>query len=344
MDDMNQAEAAVPAAAVAKPLISLVVPCYNEGEVFPHLRAVLAEVADKLGSEFRVEIIFVDDGSKDGTWPQIGSFAAADSRVRGIALSRNFGHQMALTCGFDHAQGDAVVSMDADLQDPPEVVFALVEKWKNGYDVVDAVRTSRAGETRFKLWTASIFYRLVRSLGITNVKANAGDFRLMSRRSLNAFEQMREGHRFIRGMVGWVGFRSSEVLYERKPRKAGETKYPLRKMVRLAADAIVSFSTFPLKVSFVAATVLAAIILGYLVVATIEHFFFQAVLVPGWSSIILATVALGVMNLICIGILGEYVGRIYEQVKKRPLYLVQDTTRKSDPSPEVAETTTCPKK
>lgn len=344
MVSLNQTEALFVPGSDAKPLISLVVPCYNESEVFPYFQTAITEIADKLEIEFRVEIILVDDGSKDSTWQLISSFAAKDSRVRGIALSRNFGQEMAFTCGFDLAQGDAVVSMDADLQDPPEVLFEMIEEWKKGYDVVDAVRTLREGESRFKLWTASNFYRFVRFLGITNVKANAGDFRLMSRQSLNALEQMREGHRFIRGMVGWVGFRSTEVFFQRKPRKAGETKFPLYRQLHIATNAIVSFSTVPLKVSFITAILLAAIILGYLCIATVKHFFFGAELAPGWTSIILATVSLGVMNLICIGILGEYVGRIYEQVKKRPLYLVRDTTRKSESSRGVTEATTCPKK
>jgi dolichol-phosphate mannosyltransferase len=313
----------------SKPLISLVVPCYNEAEVFPYLRAELAGVADRLGGEFCVEIILVDDGSSDSTWEHIRRFANDDCRVRGMALSRNFGHQMALTCGCDHAQGDAVVCMDADLQDPPEVVLELVERWKEGYDVVFAVRKHREGESRFKLWTAALFYRMIWLLGASHVKPDTGDFRLMSRLSLDALQQMREEHRFVRGMVGWVGYRTSDVYYCRKARRAGETKYPFKKMLHFAVDAIVSFSTIPLKVSFVAAVLLSALILGYLALAAGNHFFFGAVLVPGWSSLILAIVALGGMNLICVGILGEYVGRIYEQVKQRPLYLVQTTTSES---------------
>ena len=259
----------------SKPLISLVIPCYNEAEVFPHLRGELANLADRLEGDFALEVILVDDGSKDSTWEQITSFAAADARVRGIELSRNFGHQMALTCGCDHAQGDAVVSMDADLQDPPEVVLELVEKWKAGYDVVYAVREKREGESRFKLWTAALFYRLIRGLGATHVKADTGDFRLMSRRSIDALQQMREQHRFIRGMVGWVGFRTAEVHYHRRARRAGETKYPLRKMLRFAADATVSFSTVPLKLSFVAALTLFFVILLYLVVAGVRSAFLR---------------------------------------------------------------------
>ena len=310
-----------------QPLISLVVPCYNEGQVFGYLQAALTSLADTIEEEFSVEIVLVDDGSQDTTWAQIQAFAASDSRVRGVALSRNFGHQVALTCAYDCAQGDAIVCMDADLQDPPEVVLEMIDKWKAGYDLVLAVRRHREGETRFKLWTAALFYRLIRLLGAKHVRADTGDFRLMSRRALDAFRQMREHHRFIRGMVGWVGFRTAEVYYRRKARRAGATKYPLRKMLRFAVDAIVSFSIVPLRLSFVAAVVLATVNLGYLLFAAFMHVCFGAPLVPGWSSLIVAIVALGAMNLICMGILGEYVGRIYEQAKQRPLYFVQEDTR-----------------
>lgn len=322
-----------PAKAISlktKPLISIVVPCYNEDAVLPYLLEELVKLGDRLKSEFAVEFVLVDDGSKDSTWKQIACFAAQDTRVRGIQLSRNFGHQFALTCGCDYAKGAAVVSMDADLQDPPEVVIELVEKWRAGYDVVYAVRRQRDGESRFKLWSAAIFYRLIRGLGATQVRADTGDFRLMSRRSIDAFRQMREQHRFIRGMVGWVGFSTAEVFYHRKARRAGETKYPLRKMLRFAADAIVSFSRVPLKLSFMVALALFAIILGYLAIAVVMRLFFDKPFVSGWTSLILATIALGGINLVSIGILGEYVGRIYEQAKERPLYLVQETTQHPD--------------
>jgi dolichol-phosphate mannosyltransferase len=313
-------------APAPRELISLVVPCYNESEVFPHLRQELASLADRIGSEYDVEIVLVDDGSKDATWARIQEFAASDKRVRGIGLSRNFGHQAALTCGYDLAKGAAVVCMDADLQDPPEAVEEMVRKWKEGYDLVQAVRLRREGETRFKLWTAAMFYRLIRALGARHVTADTGDFRLMSRRALDAFCQMREYHRFIRGMVGLVGFRATEIYYHRQARKAGTTKYPFRKMLAFASDAIVSFSTVPLKLSFVAAVAISIVTLGYLGLAAIRHFVWGAHLEPGWTSLILSIVVLGASNLISIGILGEYVGRTYEQVKQRPLYFVQETT------------------
>ena len=323
--------------AKQRPLISLVVPCYNESEVFPYLRDALRSLADTIEKEFRVEIVLVDDGSRDNTWEQVRAFAAEDVRVRGVALSRNFGHQMALTCAYDCARGDAIVCMDADLQDPPEVVLQMIDKWQEGYDLVPAIRSQREGETRFKLWTATAFYRLMRLMGATHVRADTGDFRLMSRRALDALRQMHEHHRFIRGMVGWVGFRTAEVYYHRQARKAGETKYPFRKMLRFAMDAIVSFSIIPLRISFVAAVVLAVINLGYLAVSAFRYFCFGTPLVPGWASLIVAIVALGAMNLICVGILGEYVGRIYEQVKQRPLYVVQEVTEaRAETKPDVS--------
>jgi glycosyltransferase involved in cell wall biosynthesis len=323
-------------APTPRELISLVVPCYNESEVFPYLQHALAGLADRLGAEFDVEIVLVDDGSKDETWMRIQEFSRCDMRVRGIGLSRNFGHQAALTCGYDVAKGAAVVCMDADLQDPPEAVEEMVRKWKEGFDLVQAVRLRREGETRFKLWTAAIFYRLIRALGARHVTADTGDFRLMSRRALDAFGQMREYHRFIRGMVGLVGFRTTEIYYHRQGRKAGTTKYPFRKMLAFASDAIVSFSTVPLKLSFAAAVVISTITLGYLALATMRHFLWGVRLVDGWTSLILCIVVLGASNLISIGILGEYVGRTYEQVKQRPLYFIQETTTAAGPPPTAA--------
>ena len=309
------------------PLVSIVVPCYNEEEVFPLLREALEGVAAKLQPAHRVELVFVDDGSTDATWKAIEAFAADDDRVAGLSLSRNFGHQMALTCGYDAAQGDAIVAMDADLQDPPEVILEMVERWQAGADIVFATRTAREGESGFKLWTAALFYRLMHRLGATHVKENSGDFRLMSRRALNALGSMREQHRFLRGMVGWLGFRTDEVDYVRKKRQAGRTKYHFRNMLRLAVDASVSFSIVPLRMTFVFATLLSLVVFVYLAYAGTRYLFFGAELVPGWTSLVLITMLFGVVNLLSLGILGEYVGRIYEQAKGRPLYLINDNTR-----------------
>ena len=306
--------------------ISIVVPCYNEAEVFPYLQKALAVLADCIGQDYDVEIILVDDGSRDTTWKQICAFSAMDSRVRGLSLSRNFGHQAALTCGYDVATGDAVVCMDADLQDPPEVVLEMIKRWHEGADVVYGVRASRVGETAFKLWTAKLFYRLTRAVGTEYIREDAGDFRLLSRRSLEALQKMREEHRFIRGMVGWIGFQVAEVSYERKARVAGMTKYPFRKMLIFALNAIVSFSSFPLRLAYIMAFVLSAILMSYLVYTFCMHVFYHVELIPGWTSLILSIMAFGAINLFCLGIIGEYVGRIYEQSKQRPLYLIGEDT------------------
>lgn len=323
----------LPMPDLARPTVSLVVPCFDEEQAFPHLVEALIGIADHLQCEqdVDVELVLIDDGSRDGTWRGIVGFAARDRRVRGASLSRNFGHQLALTCGYDLARGDAIVCMDADLQDPPEVVVQMVEAWRSGADVVFGVRTQRQGETRFKRWSAAAFYRLIGSLSSVQIRPDTGDFRLMSRRALDALNSMREQHRFLRGMVGWVGFRTVEVFYERLPRVAGQTKYPLRKMLRLGLDAIVSFSTFPLRLTFVFALLLSLLILGYLVVAAIRWAFFDAEMMPGWTSLILAITAFGAVNLVCVGIMGEYVGRIYEQSKGRPLYLVRDRVESAQP-------------
>jgi dolichol-phosphate mannosyltransferase len=304
-------------------LISLVLACYNEDAVFPSLQDALVRLSDTLEREYRVEIILVDDGSRDGTWRKMQSFAEMDDRVKALSLSRNFGHQLALTCGYDWARGDAVVSMDADLQDPPEVVLEMVAKWREGFDVVIAVRKQRETDTLFKRWTATAFYRLIRWMGALQVREEAADFRLMNRQSLDALLQMRETHRFIRGMVGWVGFRTTEVYFEREPRRAGETKYPLRKMLRFATDGIISFSSFPLRVAYWMALVLMLLSFGYLGYNLMLHFVWKGHLVPGWASLLVVIIAFGTMNLICLGLMGEYIGRLYEQVKQRPLYVVR---------------------
>jgi dolichol-phosphate mannosyltransferase len=307
--------------------ISIIVPCFNEADVIPMLAAGLSSLADRLQERYSVEIVLVDDGSTDKTWALIRNYAAQDGRVRGLSLSRNFGHQAALSCGYDVALGDAVVSMDADLQDPPEVVLEMVSKWEIGADVVYAIRRTRAGESLFKRKTASLFYRLIHGMGASHIREDAGDFRLMSRRALNALNTLREQHRFIRGMVGWVGYKTADVYYDRKARVAGVTKYPFLRMLRFAIDATVSFSSFPLRISYFLSTGLALIFCGYLVYSLIMYVFFNRELVPGWSSLIISVIAFGAINLVCLGIMGEYVGRIFEQVKTRPLYLLEGDTR-----------------
>ena len=307
--------------------VSIVVPCYNEEAVFPYLRKELTELTNSLSSNYAVELVLVDDGSKDSTWDLVREFQQEEPRVVGVSLSRNFGHQAALSCGYEFASGDCIISMDADLQDPPSVVPAMLKLWEDGFDVVLAVRRKRYGESRFKLWTASSFYRVARWLGGLNMRPDCGDFRLMSRRSLDALTNMKEYHRFIRGMVGWVGFRTTEMVYDRPPRREGETKYPIGKMLRFALDGIFSFSFLPLRVAFIAGIILSAGSIGYLAYTLVKVLLFGQALVRGWSSLLLLITAFGAMNLICIGIVGEDVGRIFEEVKRRPLYLIQEVLK-----------------
>ncbi len=309
---------------VSKRSISLVVPCYNEEDAFPFFRKAMVDLYEKLTADYHVELILIDDGSRDGTWKQIQRLATEFAWVRGVALSRNFGHQAALTCGLNYATGEAIISMDADLQDPPDVVLEMLNSWENGAEIVYAVRRSREGESRFKRWSAAAFYRIAQKLGAQNLRADAGDFRLMSRNSLDALLAMPEKHRFIRGMVGWIGFRTADVHYDRHARVAGTTKYPLRKMIRLATDAVISCSTVPLRFPYYFAMTISLFSMIFMFVLLIQHYVSGKEFVPGWTSLMVAIITFGCLTLCSLGILGEYIGRIYEQVKDRPLYLVRD--------------------
>jgi glycosyltransferase involved in cell wall biosynthesis len=309
-------------------LVSLVIPCYNEAEVISLLCKEITSLAKKLEAEYRFEFIFVDDGSRDNTWELICNFAYSDERVKGIALSRNFGHQLALTCGYDESEGDAVISMDADLQDPPVVIIDLIREWEKGADIVYAVREKRIGESRFKLWSAKFFYRLFNMLSKSTAPENAGDFRLMNRESVTALQQLRERHRYIRGMVGWLGYKTAIVNFHRELRAAGKTKYPLRKMIAFAADSIVSFSFSPLRLAYFMAFIGLIPVTVFLVYAFIQYLFFNATFVRGWTSVILIISIFGFFNLISVGIIGEYVGRVYEESKNRPLYFIRDIVTK----------------
>lgn len=323
----NTQPASVEKDAQQAQLISIVIPCFNESEGFPVFQTEILAIAQAIEQRnLATEIVLVDDGSRDDTWNLICELAAKDRRVRGAALSRNFGQQSAISCGYDLAAGDAVVCLDADLQDPPDVLLEMIDKWRQGFDVVLGVRRTRTGESTFKLWTAKIFYQLLRLLGARHIRADCGDFRLMSRRSLMALQQMPEYHRFIRGMVGWAGFPTAEIFYDRRARRAGQTKYPLSKMIRLALDAIISFSSAPLRLAYLSSGLLMLATLGYLVYVLIIHVVFGVDLVPGWASLLLTVIGFGSMNLFCLGLMGEYVGRIYEEVKHRPHYIVRDQT------------------
>ncbi len=310
---------------MSRPTLTLVIPLFNEEQVIPELdrrlRSVIASWQLLIESW---EVVFVNDGSHDRSFEQLKALAGAEPRYKVISFARNFGHQMAITAGMDRAEGEAVVVMDADLQDPPEIVAAMLERWQEGYDVVYAVRRKRHGESAFKRLTAAAFYRLLRAmLGGVSIPADAGDFRLLSRPVVLAMRALRERHRFVRGMVAWVGFRQSAVYYDRPARFAGETKYPLRKMVRFAIDGITSFSVVPLRF----ATWLG-VLSGMLALMTaawaVYTKFFAAGVVQGWTAIMIV-VALGFSaQLVMTGVLGEYVGRIYEETKGRPLYIIAE--------------------
>lgn len=303
-------------------LLSLVIPMYNEGSVVPHLREALEEFMGELRGE--TEVILVNDGSRDSTLEQIVAWAYDDQRIKVVNLSRNFGHQSASTAGMDYASGDAVVLLDADLQDPLPVVHQMIERYCEGYDVVYGQRAARQGESGFKRFTAWIFYRLMRGLVYKDLPVDAGDFRLISRQCLEGLRQMRETHRFLRGMVAWVGYPQIGVSYERAARVAGETKYPLKKMLKFAWTAATSFSTLPLKASIwlgIIATLIGFEEAARASMARIFHWY----AVPGWASLTVLVSFLGGATLICIGLVGEYIGMIYEQSKNRPLYLVSQT-------------------
>jgi len=307
-------------------VISLVIPLYNESQAFPLLRQRLAEFSGRLEGQYRIEIILVDDGSRDGTWDQIMEFARADPRVKGVGLSRNFGHQNALFCGYEFAAGDAVVSLDGDLQDPPEIALEMLARFERGADVVFGVRRQRAGESVMKRLTAHAFYRILGWLGDTRAPLDSGDFRLLSRRALDALLRMREKHKYLRGLVGWIGYRTDQVEYDRPARAAGETKFSWLKMIRFATDGIVNFSRFPLRLSFLLCLAAMVPFLGYLIYAFVAAVYLHQPLVRGWSSLLLCVVIFGSLNLIALGIMGEYLGRVFENVKQRPDYLVMNVT------------------
>ena len=301
--------------------VSVVVPLFNEEENLLALHERLTVTLRSTGLPY--ELVFVDDGSRDRTPERLHELAARDPRLTVIELARNFGHQVALTAGVDLAVGGAVIVMDADLQDPPEVVLELVKRWREGYDVVYAVREHRKGETRFKRATAAAFYRAFNRISAVKVPVDVGDFRLVDRRALEVFSQMRESNRFVRGMFSWIGLSQTGVVYTRHERFAGETKYPLRKMARFAATGVISFSAAPLR---------AALNLGFFVSFVSFALGVWSVVVklsglynvPGWTSIVVVTTFIGGIQLIVLGVIGEYIGDIHTEVKRRPLYVIGD--------------------
>ena len=302
------------------PGLSVVLPVFNEIENLPELKRRLVEVLERCGKSW--EIVFVDDGSRDGSFEKMAAFAREEPRIRVVRFARNFGHQMALTAGIDHAHGEYVAVMDADLQDPPELLPEMLKKAAEGAEVVYAQRTAREGETAFKRATAAAFYRLMRRWTNVEIPVDTGDFRLMGPRAVHAFRSLRERHRFIRGLTAWVGFTQTAVPYVRPPRTRGETKWPLRKMLRFAIDALTSFSHVPLQLATWLGFVVSAFSFFYIVVVLVLKI--RGVNVTGWTTLMFFILFLGGVQLIVVGVLGEYVGRIYEEVKRRPLYLVAE--------------------
>jgi dolichol-phosphate mannosyltransferase len=306
---------------VTHPVYSFILPVYNEEETLPELHKRMNALLERLDGP--AEVILVDDGSRDRSYPLMLDIHAHDPRFKVVHFSRNFGHQVAISAGMDLASGAAVVVMDADLQDPPEVVLQMAARWREGYDVVYAKRERRESETWFKKVTARMFYRTLRRLTEVDIPLDVGDFRLVDRRALDAFRAMREHGRYVRGMFAWIGFRQTGVSYVRPGRFAGETKYPFRKMIRLALDGIVSFSNVPLRLVLQLGFVVSIVSFCVGVFALIVKLS-GAYAIPGWASTVVFMAFTSGVQLTVLGMMGEYVGRIYEEVKHRPLYLVRD--------------------
>jgi len=303
------------------PTLSIVVPCYNEEEVIFETHGRLIKLLEGLGCSF--EIVYVNDGSCDGTLVILKELQSKDARVRIISFSRNFGHQMAVTAGSDYSNGEAVIVIDADLQDPPEIIEQMLLKWKEGYQVVYGKRLTRDGETRFKLLTAKWFYRIINRFSDTPIPLDTGDFRLMDRSVVDSIKRMPERDRFLRGMVSWVGFRQYALSYERAKRFAGSTKYPLKKMISFALDGILSFSNKPLRMAIITGFWLSGFaLLGFIYAFVLRVF--TSILVSSWTLLFATMFFIGGFQLICLGIIGEYIGRIYQESKSRPLYIVNE--------------------
>jgi glycosyltransferase involved in cell wall biosynthesis len=315
---------------MAKPIFTVIAPIYNEIENLPLLYARVRDVMGQTGETW--ELVLVDDGSKDGSTEVMRKLAAQDERVRPVIFARNFGHQIAVTAGMDYSRGDAVMIIDADLQDPPEVMLDLIKKWREGFQVVYAVRKERVGESAFKLKTAALFYRLINKLTDVKIPLDTGDFRLLDRKVVDVMNRLPEKHRFLRGMGAWVGFNQIGVEYKREARHAGVTKYPLKKMLKLAANAVTSFSYVPLQfatwLGFVAAglSVLAIPIVIILRLTKVAQ-------LTGQATTLIMVLFFGGVQLISLGIIGEYIGRIYDEVKGRPLYIVAEAPETNSENP-----------
>ncbi|MCX7747432.1 MAG: glycosyltransferase family 2 protein [Clostridia bacterium] len=300
---------------------SIVVPVYNEEEVILESYKRLKTVMDSLKEPY--EIVFINDGSRDKTSFIVSEICETDKNIKFIDFSRNFGHQVAITAGMDYTEGEAIVVIDADLQDPPEVIPKMIEKWKEGYDVVYGKRLERKGDTFFKKFTAAIFYRFLRSMTDVDIPVDTGDFRLIDRKVCDALKQVNERNRYIRGIISWLGFKQTGVEFSRDKRFAGETKYPLKKMLKFAFDAITSFSYKPLKLASYGGMMLSTLSFVYLVVVLATRLIAQGT-TPGWASILAVNLFFNGIMLIILGIIGEYIGRIYDEAKGRPLYVIRE--------------------
>lgn len=304
----------------SKPIYTIIAPIYNEIDNIQALYSRVSEVMNSTGESW--EFVMIDDGSSDGSTDAILELQKKDDKIVPVIFARNFGHQIAVTAGLDYSRGKAVTIIDADLQDPPEVILDLIKKWKEGYEVVYATRSKREGETWFKLFTAAAFYRLIQRITDVNLPMNTGDFRLLDRKVVDVMGRMREKHRFLRGMSVWVGFRQTGVEYERAERFAGETKYPLKKMLKLASDAITGFSYFPLKL----ATNMGIAVTGLSLVAMLVMIILRLTgsqFLMGQAATLIVILFLGGVQLLSVGLLGEYIGRLYDEAKGRPLYIVR---------------------
>ena len=304
-----------------KPTYTIIAPIYNEIENLQVLHQRVSEVMDSTGEPW--EFVMIDDGSTDGSTQAIQDLRTKDKKVVPVIFARNFGHQIAVTAGLDHSRGDAVVIIDADLQDPPEVILDLITKWKEGYEVVYAVRSKREGESWFKLFTAAAFYRVIQRITDVKIPMDTGDFRLLDRKVVQVMNGMREKHRFLRGMSVWVGFKQIGVEYERAERYAGETKYPLKKMLKLASDAITGFSYLPLRLAtYLGLTAAGSGLLAVLIVLILR--LMGSPVLKGEALTLIAVLFLGGIQLLSLGLLGEYIGRLYDEARGRPLYIVRE--------------------
>ena len=318
-----------------KPSITVVVPCYNEEEGLAECHKRLSVVLRALDTWY--EIVYVDDGSSDSTAAKLQALHASDPNLTVVELSRNFGHQTAVTAGLDVAKGEVVVIIDADLQDPPELIADMIRMWQQGYEVVYGVRESREGESGFKLWTAKMFYRLINKLSDVEIPVDTGDFRLLDRKAVEAIKSLPERHRLLRGMSSWIGFRQYGLRYARAARFAGTTKYPLKKMLNLALDGIASFSTVPLRLLAVIGAISAVLAVIGIVYALILRLFTH-IWVEGWTLLFIGMLMIGGLQMISLGIVGEYVGRIYTEAKQRPLYLARNVLqRRGSVAPPISD-------